>query len=184
MLQLLKLLLQASSSSSTILVIPLLIIIFVIIIKILLWCWEIVKDWLRISKSKSLNTWSSDRLFESNSPSLSAVDQHKDNRPPACILCTCRWATCAGRPLQGTYQPTWSENWLKGKEKRDAHLSFPLVVTITSRFRPRLISSGYSHVSNKITPWSSLPKISFHCKYLHWCSLHHFSASDLALASP
>ena len=159
MFQLLKLLLQASSSSSTVLIFPLLIIIFVIIIKTLLWWWEFVKDWLRITKSKSLKTWSSDRLFESNSPSLSAVDQYKDNRPPARILCTCKRATGAGRPLQGTYHSPWSENWLRGEEKRDAHLSFPLVVTITSRFRPRLNSSGVNPASNKITPWSSLPNI-------------------------
>ena len=133
-IQLLELLLQASSSSSTVLVFFML-----IIIKILLWCWEIVKDWLWITNSKYLNTWSSDRFFESNSPFLSAVDQHKDNRPPACILCTCRWATCAGKPRQGSNQSPWSYNWLRGEEKRDAHLCFPLVVTITSRFRPRLI---------------------------------------------
>ena len=46
-------------------------------------------------------------------PSLSAVDQHKDNRPPACTWsnpCTCMWTTGAGWPRQGSTCSAWSEN--------------------------------------------------------------------------
>ena len=63
--------------------------VFKVLLPIMACCWEKV----------IVYCWS----WTLKPPSLSAVDQHKDNRPSACILCTCKRATGAGKPPQGSH---------------------------------------------------------------------------------